>query len=188
MNSYRVIVVFVSTKAVSCIRVACRSELHIDIFTDTSRNHAFFLVTDFEIRCLGWQNVQPLRCWRVIDYSDFKCMCFINFKPCKFYNWWWCLEYTIRSYCIKHVVGSNWICSYTLTSVDKLLLNFKDILRLRNRNLIELYTCSFRQLWFIWRSEIIRISSLRIVSVSIVWNCKSSSRFLLWILHLLNVI
>lgn len=178
MNSYRVVVVLVCTDVVSRIWVACWSKLNVDILTDACWDHAFFLVTDFEIWCLRWQNVQPLRRWWVIDNTDFKCMCFIYFKTCEFDNWRGGLENSIGANCVKNVMGSDRIRINTFASVDQLLLNLEHILRLRNRNLIQLNpSCSLWQLGLIWGSQIIRASSLRVVPVSNVEVCKPSSGF-----------
>ncbi len=188
MYSYCVVIVLVSI-AVTWVLAAGWSELDIYILAYTSWNHAFFLVTDFKIGCLGWQNVQPLRSWRVIDDSDFKSMCFIYFETCKFNNWWRCLEYTIRANCVEHVMGSNWICCNTFASANKFLLNFKHVLRLRNRDLINLDSpCSFRQLRFVRCSNVISSSSLWIVSVRLNWNCIAKPWSLFRVLYLLIVV
>ena len=171
MNSNCIIIVLVCSKCVKLI-VTCWSwsELNIDVFAHSSWYHSFFLITDLKIRCLGWQNVQPLWSWWIIDNSYFKSMSLIYLKTHKFYNWRRSLENSIWTYCIKYIMSCNRIHRNTFSSINKFFLYFKYLLRLRDRDLIHFNSCCpLRHLWvlihpyfilyyLIWRVLIIRIN------------------------------
>ena len=78
MNSYRVVVIFVSGHPVEIVR-SCWSELNVDVLRYTSWNHALFRVPDLKLRSLGRQNMQPLRRWTDVDHADFKSVSFVGF-------------------------------------------------------------------------------------------------------------
>ena len=63
MDPHRVIVVFVL--------VDSRCKLNIDLFCNARGNHALLLVSDLKVAGLWGQNMQSLRCWRVIYQSKF---------------------------------------------------------------------------------------------------------------------
>ena len=119
MNPNCVVVILISRQNVCWVLRGARGcKLNIYVFADSSGDHAFFLVTDFEVRSLWWQNVQPLRSRRIVDYSHFKSMGFISFKTCKFNYRGRCLKNSIGADGIKGIVGSYGIHSDTLASVN----------------------------------------------------------------------
>lgn len=130
VNSNRVVVVLVGCHL---LRLASsRGELDVDVFTDSSGNHAFLLVTDLEVGSLGRQDMQPLWGWRVVDYSNFQSVGFVDLKACKLDDCWRSLEDPIRSDCIKSVMLRNRVSDGAFAAVDEFLLHLQNISRLRD--------------------------------------------------------
>ena len=69
--------------------------MNINLFSDSSRDHAFLIVPYFEVSGLRWQNVEPLRLRRVVNQAKFHRMRFICLKPCEFHHTGRCLEETV---------------------------------------------------------------------------------------------
>ena len=70
---------------VVCIAlISGRGELHVDVLGDARWHHPFLVVADFEVGCLGRQDMESLRCRRIVDQSHFQSVRFSSLKPCKF--------------------------------------------------------------------------------------------------------
>ena len=100
VDSHRVIIVFVL--------IRCWSELDIDFLSDAGRDHALLLVlSDLEVARLRRQDVQPLRCRRVVDHSEFHSVRLVRLKASELDNAGRNREYSIRPDRVIHMLLSE---------------------------------------------------------------------------------
>lgn len=129
VDADRVVVVTVGGERVGYRTALARwGELHVDVLAHASGNHAFLLVSDFEIGRLRWQDVQPLWRRRIVDHSHFESVGFVGLEPGEADHRRGHLENAVCAHSIEHVLVGDGVGGVTLASVDQLLLNLKDVL------------------------------------------------------------
>ena len=150
MNSNCVVVVLLRRHAIKTS--SCRSELDVDVFSNTSRNHALFWVSNLELLSLRWQNMQPL--WRrtYVDQTDLQSVCFICFKTTEFNNWRWSLEDAIGTHRVERIVQSDWVGLVSLSSGQQIFLNINRVVWFWNGMLFNVNAWLVRQSW--WESPL----------------------------------
>jgi hypothetical protein len=63
-----------------------RSELDINVLSNTRRNHALLVIFDFKVGRGGWQNVKPLWGRRIVNQSHFQCVSLEGLETCKLHH------------------------------------------------------------------------------------------------------
>ena len=123
MDPHRVVVVLVL--------IDSRCELNVDVFADTGRDHTLLLIANFEEAGLGRQNMQALRCGRVVDQTKFHSVGLVRLKAREFDHAGGGAENAIRANCIVDELFRNANTLVRLRLSNNAPLNFNLILTVR---------------------------------------------------------
>jgi hypothetical protein len=92
---------------VSVGHVTGRSELNVNVLSDTRGQHSLLVETNFEVGGLRGQHVQALRSRRVVDYTQFQRVRLVGFKASKLHDTRRCLKNSVTTDSVESILSSN---------------------------------------------------------------------------------
>ena len=105
--------------------------MNVNLFGDSGGHHAFLIVPDFEVVGLRWQNVEPLRLWRVVYQAQFHSVRFVRFESCEFDHAWRGAEDAVGAHRIVDMFVSDGVALVGFSSGEQPSLQFNLVLTVR---------------------------------------------------------